>query len=588
MGSCSSAFAVPTRIIRLAATRPAPAAILPVTSRDDPDSTTTTSTTKKNRRRWPYLIGTDPNKKIKGNAAAATILGDAADAAGFAERYKLGEELGRGEFGVTRRCADAATGEALACKTIRRKRLRRGGGDAEDVRREVEILRRVSAIAAGAGGGDVVRLREACEDKDGVHLVMELCEGGELFDRIFARGHYTERAAAKLARTIVGVMCHENGVMHRDLKPENFLFANKSEESPLKAIDFGLSVFFKPGDRFTQVVGSTYYMAPDVLNRSYGQEADVWSAGVILYILLCGVPPFWGDNDERIVTAILQGGINFQREPWPKVSPHAKDLVRKMLDPNPSTRLTAKEVLEHPWLKNADRAPNVSLGEIVRSRLKQFSSMNKFKKKALGVSRRGPAVIILIFFKCGTLLQCEYFLMKVVAKNLPVEEIDKYTQMFHMMDKDNSGNLTLENLELGLQINGHPVPEAEIKMLLEAGDTDGNGTLDCEEFVTVLLHIKKMSNEEYLPKAFKFFDKDGNGFIEIEELMDALGDGELAPTEQVVKDIIRDIDTDKDGRISYQEFESMMKSGPDWRNASRRYSRANFSTLSSKLCSESS
>uniref|UniRef100_A0A0D9XFK8 Calcium-dependent protein kinase n=1 Tax=Leersia perrieri TaxID=77586 RepID=A0A0D9XFK8_9ORYZ len=560
MGSCSSAFAVPTRIIRLAATRPAPAAILPVTSRDDPDSTTTTSTTKKNRRRWPYLIGTDPNKKIKGNAAAATILGDAADAAGFAERYKLGEELGRGEFGVTRRCADAATGEALACKTIRRKRLRRGGGDAEDVRREVEILRRVSAIAAGAGGGDVVRLREACEDKDGVHLVMELCEGGELFDRIFARGHYTERAAAKLARTIVGVMCHENGVMHRDLKPENFLFANKSEESPLKAIDFGLSVFFKPGDRFTQVVGSTYYMAPDVLNRSYGQEADVWSAGVILYILLCGVPPFWGDNDERIVTAILQGGINFQREPWPKVSPHAKDLVRKMLDPNPSTRLTAKEVLEHPWLKNADRAPNVSLGEIVRSRLKQFSSMNKFKKKALGV----------------------------VAKNLPVEEIDKYTQMFHMMDKDNSGNLTLENLELGLQINGHPVPEAEIKMLLEAGDTDGNGTLDCEEFVTVLLHIKKMSNEEYLPKAFKFFDKDGNGFIEIEELMDALGDGELAPTEQVVKDIIRDIDTDKDGRISYQEFESMMKSGPDWRNASRRYSRANFSTLSSKLCSESS
>ncbi|XP_015696753.2 calcium-dependent protein kinase 22 isoform X2 [Oryza brachyantha] len=560
MGGCSSAFAAPTRMLRFGRGR-APAAILPVTSRDDPlccspddDSNAGAGGEQggKKGRRWHY-------RRCSGRKGGS-ILGDAADvktAGAFAERYRLGAELGRGEFGVTRRCADAATGEALACKTIRRKRLRRCGGDAEDVRREVEILRRVSALS-GPGADAVVRLRDACEDPDGVHLVMELCEGGELFDRIFARGHYTERAAAKLARTIVGVvqLCHENGVMHRDLKPENFLFANTSEDSPLKAIDFGLSVFFKPGDRFTQVVGSTYYMAPEVLNRSYGPEADVWSAGVILYILLCGVPPFWGDNDERIVTAILQGGINFNREPWPKVSPHAKDLVRKMLDPNPSTRLTAKEVLEHPWLKNADKAPNVSLGEVVRSRLKQFSAMSKFKKKALGV----------------------------VAMNLPVEEMDKYTQMFHMMDKDNSGSLTLEDLKLGLQINGHPVPEAEIKMLLDAGDIDGDGTLDCEEFVTVLLHIKKMSNEEYLPKVFKFFDKDGNGFIEMEELMEALGDGELGLTEQVIKDIIQDIDTDKDGRISYQEFESMMKSGSDWRNASRRYSKANFSTLSRKLC----
>uniref|UniRef100_A0A0E0M3C2 Calcium-dependent protein kinase n=1 Tax=Oryza punctata TaxID=4537 RepID=A0A0E0M3C2_ORYPU len=519
MGGCSSAFAVPTRMMRFSRGR-APAAILPVTSNDEPCCSPENNNKNNNDadggehqkgkswRRWQY-------RRCGGGGGGRknAILGDAADvktAAGFAERY------------------------------------------------EVEILRRISAL--GAGADSVVRLRDACEDSDGVHLVMELCEGGELFDRIFARGHYTERAAAKLARTIVGVLCHENGVMHRDLKPENFLFANKSEDSPLKAIDFGLSVFFKPGERFTQVVGSTYYMAPEVLNRSYGPEADVWSAGVILYILLCGVPPFWGDNDEKTVTAILQGGINFQREPWPKVSPHAKDLVSKMLDPNPSTRLTAKEVLEHPWLKNADRAPNVSLGEIVRSRLMQFSAMNKFKKKALG-----------------------HLPMKVVAKNLPVEEMDKYTQMFHKMDKDNSGNLTLEDLKLGLQINGHPVPETEIEMLLEAGDIDGNGTLDCEEFVTVLLHIKKMSNEEYLPKAFKFFDKDGNGFIEMEELMDALGD-ELGPTEQVVKDIIRDIDTDKDGRISYQEFESMMISGSDWRNASRRYSKANFSSLSRKLC----
>ncbi|PUZ71520.1 hypothetical protein GQ55_2G319400 [Panicum hallii var. hallii] len=516
MGGCYSAIAA-TKLKMLRHGGRGAAAIIPVTSRDDPCCSPDRDSDAKEKKK----------KKGRKGRKHAPILGDAgAVDPDFARRYRLGAELGRGEFGVTRRCEDTATGEALACKTIRRKRLmlRRAGPDADDVRREVEITRRMSEL----GEGRVVRLREACEDDDGVHLVMELCEGGELFDRIFEREHYSERAASKLARTIVEVvqLCHDNGVMHRDLKPENFLFVNKLEDSPLKAIDFGLSVFFKPGDRFTEVVGSGCYMAPEVLKRNYGPEIDVWSAGVILHILLCGFPPFWGDSDEKIAQSILRGGINLQRDPWPKVSQKAKDLVRKMLDPDPRTRLTAKQVLEHPWLKNADKASNVSLGEVVRSRLKQFSSMNKFKKKALGV----------------------------VAMNLPVEEIDKYTQMFNTMDKDNDGNLTLEELKEGFRINGQPVPEEEIKMLLEAGDIDGNGTLDCEEFVTVLLHIKKMSNDEYLPKAFKFFDKDGNGFIEMEELMEALGDGELKPNGKVVNDIICEVDKDKVSKLINQNF----------------------------------
>lgn len=115
-------------------------------------------------------------------------------------------------------------------------------------------------------------------------------------------------------------------------------------------------------------------------------------------------------------------------------------------------------------------------------------------------------------------------------------------------------------------------------------DTDGNGTLDCDEFVTVSLHLKKMTNDEYLAAAFKYFDKDGSGFIELDELREALGPGD----QQVIQDIIRDVDTDQDGRISYQEFELMMKAGSDWRNGSRQYSRANFSSLSRKLCKDAS
>ncbi|XP_008776719.1 calcium-dependent protein kinase 29-like isoform X1 [Phoenix dactylifera] len=502
-------------------------------------------------------VDDDPLSRLSSGSASpdSVLRGPHSSAAEFLRRFRLGVELGRGEFGVTRRCCDAATGETLACKSISKRKLRTTI-DVSDVRREIEIMRCLPEHP------NIVQLREAYEDGEAVHLVMEICEGGELFDRIVARGHYTERAAAIIFKTIGEVVqiCHKHGVIHRDLKPENFLFANESEDAPLKAIDFGLSVFFKPGQRFSEVVGSPYYMAPEVLKRNYGPEVDVWSAGVILYILLCGVPPFWAETDEGITQAIIRSVIDFEREPWPMVSDKAKDLVRHMLDPNPNTRLTAQQVLEHPWLQNANTAPNVSLGEIVRARLKQFSAMNKFKKKAL----------------------------RVVAEQLPVEEVTSLKQMFHMMDKDKNGHLTFEELKEGLHINGERVPEPDLQMLMEAADTDGNGTLDCEEFVTVSLHLKKVNSEERLAEAFNFFDKDGSGFIEVEELREALGEGDLGPNEQVIWEIISDVDKDKDGRISFQEFELMMKTGSDWRNASRQYSRQALSTLSRRLFKDGS
>ncbi|GAB4833985.1 Calcium-dependent protein kinase 13 [Ancistrocladus abbreviatus] len=293
------------------------------------------------------------------------------------EKYLVDRELGRGEFGVTYLCIDRSSRELLACKSISKRKLRTAV-DIEDVRREVAIMKHLPKSSS------IVSLKEACEDENAVHLVMELCEGGELFDRIVARGHYTERAAAVVTRTIVEVvqLCHKHGVIHRDLKPENFLFANKKENSPLKAIDFGLSIFFKPGERFSEIVGSPYYMAPEVLKRNYGPEIDIWSAGVILYILLCGVPPFWAESEQGVAQAILHGIIDFKREPWPNISESAKSLVRQMLEPDPKHRLTAKQVLEHPWLQNAKKAPNVPLGDVVKSRLKQFSMMNRFKRKA--------------------------------------------------------------------------------------------------------------------------------------------------------------------------------------------------------------
>uniref|UniRef100_A0A0C9S649 non-specific serine/threonine protein kinase n=1 Tax=Wollemia nobilis TaxID=56998 RepID=A0A0C9S649_9CONI len=469
--------------------------------------------------------------------------------------YVLGRELGRGEFGITYLCSDKESGENFACKSISKKKLRTAI-DVEDVRREVQIMKLLPKHP------NIVSLKATYEDDSAVHLVMELCEGGELFDRIVARGHYTERAAAVVTKTIVEVVqiCHKHGVMHRDLKPENFLFANKKENSPLKAIDFGLSVVFKPGERFSEIVGSPYYMAPEVLKRNYGPEVDVWSAGVILYILLCGVPPFWAETEQGVAQAIIRSAIDFKRDPWPKISDQAKNLVRQMLEPDPKRRLTAEQVLEHTWLQNAKKAPNVSLGETVRSRLKQFSVMNKFKKRAL----------------------------RVVAEYLSVEEVAGIREMFNMFDTDKNGSITLEELRAGILKLGQQATESDIQMLMDAADVDGNGVLDYGEFVAVSIHLHRMGNDEHLHKAFQFFDKNGSGFIEIDELRETLLDDLGANDTEVMNDIIREVDTDKDGRISYDEFAAMMKTGTDWRKASRQYSRERFNSLSMRLLKDGS
>ncbi|KNA14653.1 hypothetical protein SOVF_105100 isoform A [Spinacia oleracea] len=430
------------------------------------------------------------------------------------ENYELGRELGRGEFGITYLCTDKATAEVFACKKISKKKLRTAI-DIEDVRREVEIMKHMPKHP------NIVTLKDTFEDDYAVHLVMELCEGGELFDRIVSRGHYTERAAAIVMRTIVQVVqaCHKHGVMHRDLKPENFLFGNKKEAAPLKAIDFGLSVFFTPGERFNEIVGSPYYMAPEVLKRNYGPEIDIWSAGVILYILLCGVPPFWAETEQGVAQAIIRSILDFKRDPWPRVSDNAKDLVKKMLDPDPARRLTAQQI---------------------------------------------------------------------IADHLSVEEVAGIKEGFALMDTGKKGKIGIDELKSGLHKLGHQISEADLHILMDAGDVDKDGFLNYGEFVAIAVHLRKMGNDEHMQKAFLYFDQNRNGYIEIEELRHSLADELDDNSEEVIDAIMRDVDTDKDGRISYDEFAAMMKAGTDWRKASRQYSRERFNNLSLKLMKDGS
>jgi len=452
------------------------------------------------------------------------------------ENYTLGKELGRGQFGVTYLATHKKTGVKYACKVISKRKMVTKE-DAEDVEREVAIMYHL------AGHPNVVNLIAAYEDKHNVQLVMELCEGGELFDRIVAKGHYTEKSAAAIFRTILKVVaqCHVLGVMHRDLKPENFLLSSTKEDAVCKATDFGLSMFFTPGQKFTDVVGSAYYVAPEVLRRNYGPPADIWSVGVILYILLCGVPPFWAETEQGIFRAVLQGTYDMRSDPWGKISDGAKDCVRRLLKQDPKERMSALEALNHPWVREGGIASDNPIEDTVLKRLRKFSQMTKFKKAAL----------------------------KVIASNLTDHEIRGLQELFKGFDKDNNGTITYHELSEGLKslsLSGTgknakvaKMKPEEIKALLEAIDQDQDGTISYDEFITATIHLNKLENNEHLFNAFQLFDKDGNGHISQDELAQALKDSGFALSDDEVKAMIKDADKNKDGNINYEEFQAMMR-----------------------------
>lgn len=440
--------------------------------------------------------------------------------------FNLERKLGSGQFGTTYLCTERATGLKYACKSVSKKKLVRRT-DVEDMRREITILQHLS------GQPNIVEFKGAFEDAVNVHLVMELCSGGELFDRITAKGSYSERQAAAVCRDILTVVhvCHFMGVMHRDLKPENFLFASTAEDAELKAIDFGLSVFIEEGKVYKDIIGSPYYVAPEVLQRNYGKEADVWSAGVILYILLCGSAPFWAETEKGIFDAILVGQLDLSSKPWPTISESAKDLIRKMLNRNPQKRITAVQALEHPWLKEGG-ASDRPIDSAVLSRMKQFKAMNKLKQIAL----------------------------KVIAENLSPEEIKGLKQMFNNMDTDKSGTITVEELKVGLTKLGSKISEAEVQKLLEAVDVDRSGSIDYTEFLTAMMNKHKLEKEEDLLRAFQYFDKDNSGYITRDELEQAMAEYGMSD-EANIKEVLDEVDKDKDGRIDYEEFVEMMRKG---------------------------
>ncbi|OIT30417.1 phosphoenolpyruvate carboxylase kinase 2, partial [Nicotiana attenuata] len=260
--------------------------------------------------------------------------------------FEISEEIGRGKFGTIYRCTSKLTGQSFACKTIK-KSLLLDSTDRECLNKEHKILQLLS------GNSNILQIYKVYEDDNYLHIVTELCSSDDLYDRL-SNGLFSEKAAAVILRQLVSAIncCHKMGVAHRDIKPDNILFDSQDN---LKLADFGYAEWFMGKERkmMKGLVGTPYYVAPEVLlGREYNEKVDIWSAGVMLYIMLSGVAPFCGDTTKEIFEAVLRGNLRFPTRIFGSVSTELKDLLRKMICKDVSRRFSAEQVLRHPWIIN--------------------------------------------------------------------------------------------------------------------------------------------------------------------------------------------------------------------------------------------
>ncbi|KAL4304597.1 hypothetical protein GQ457_10G021030 [Hibiscus cannabinus] len=449
-------------------------------------------------------------------------------------KLEIGEEVGRGHFGYT--CsAKFKKGEfkglQVAVKVIPKSKMTTAIA-VEDVRREVKILRALT------GHNNLVKFYDAFEDHDNVYIAMEFCEGGELLDRILARGgKYSEDDAKTVMVQILNVVafCHLQGVVHRDLKPENFLYTSKEENSMLKAIDFGLSDFVRPDERLNDIVGSAYYVAPEVLHRSYGTEADVWSIGVIAYILLCGSRPFWARTESGIFRAVLKADPSFIEAPWPSLSSEAKDFVKRLLNKDPRKRMTAAQALCHPWIKNHNDV-KVPLDILVFRLMKAYMRSSTLRKAAL----------------------------KALSKTLTADELFYMRVQFALFEPKN-GSITLDNVKTALmKTSTDAMKDSHIPDFLLSLNALQYRRMGFEEFCAAALSVHQLEAldhwEQHARCAYELFEKDGNRAIVIEELASELGLGPSIPVHAVLNDWIRHVD----GKLSFLGFVKLLR-GPSSR-----------------------
>ncbi|ORM39641.1 Calcium-dependent protein kinase 4 [Babesia sp. Xinjiang] len=454
----------------------------------------------------------------------------------FRENYKAIKLLGKGSFGEVLLCLNRTTGQQYAVKVIIKTSVKRNK-DHESLLREVNVLKSLDHP-------NIMKIFEFYEDDKYYYFVTELYTGGELFDEIVSRKCFSENDAAKIIKQVLSGInyMHKQKVVHRDLKPENLLLESKSPNANIKIIDFGLSTHCDVNSKMKDKIGTAYYIAPDVLKGVYDSKCDIWSVGVILYILLCGFPPFNGANESEIIKKVQTGKYTFDMPQWRKVSESAKDLIARMITYNPAKRISAAEALEHHWLTYMTKDHTVDLPslELSINNMKNFYYTQKLSQAAL---------------------------LYIGSKLITKEESNYLTGIFSKMDKNGDGQLDRAELIEGfseyLRLKGSPSEESEratveeqVDQILQEIDFDKNGYIDYSEFLTVAMDRRSIMQQDRLEKAFKLFDADGSGTISSTELGKLFGVADVS--EEDWQRVLHEVDTNNDGLIDFEEFQAML------------------------------
>ena len=434
--------------------------------------------------------------------------------------YKINiDTIGSGSFGEVRKAKHLTTNETRAIKIISKKEC----SYIEQIRimEEIEILKHLDHP-------NIVKIYEFFEDDNFMYIVMELISGGELFELISNDHHFNEKKAATIFKSIIESVnyLHKKNIVHRDLKPENILFTIKDN---LKLVDFGSSQLFLPGKRLKIKHGTAYYVAPEVLKGSYNEKCDIWSCGVLLYIFLCGFPPFNGKDENQVMKSVKKGKFSFNLPEFRLVSIRAKNLITSMLHMNIEKRISAEDILKHEFFDIIEEKDNNKINPSLMKNLKNFHYRNKIQQAAY------------------------LFMINHMEDG---KEKANLISTFKALDKNKDGVLSKEEILLGFQNSKIPFDEKEIDKLFEAIDLNKNGNLDYTEFVAAVIDKKSFVNDKKIRICFKYFDKNGDGCISLDELKQVF-EGNQIVDDAVWEKLFNEADKDHNGVIDYEEFKDI-------------------------------
>jgi len=444
--------------------------------------------------------------------------------------------LGTGLSGTVVRVRHRQTGELFAMKSLKLQQhhKQQGGTGLEELKAEIKIM-------SGLDHPNVVRLFEAYYTKTRVHLIMELCSGGEMYDRLMQAERYDEIIAKEYVRKILSATryLHEHGVVHRDLKLENVLFESNEPDAQLKLCDFGLSQHFFPGEHMHTMLGTPYYLAPEVLKGDYDEKVDCWSIGVIAFMLLSGTPPFAGSKNSEILQAVAAGIPSWDATRWDTVSSQAREFVKSMLTVDREKRPSALEALRHPWLESAaaaaveQRRSAPVLKEVVDN-LQAFKDYSKLRRLGL----------------------------EVVAFSLDVKQIKALREEFEKFDEDGNGEIEISEFRDILQ-KSDQLDSQSVESIFASIDVDHKGTIHWRTFVGAAMDICEV-DDAHLRVAFQRLDYTKNGFIERRDLEELMGE-DLDGNE--IKAMFSEIQTD---RVDEKQFIELCRVGSIQRKTSMR------------------